>query len=69
MAYSAAMDSISSSLALNQATSQNKLGVAVLKTAAQNDQQMAALIAQVAQAGQVQASNPTHLGQSLDTYA
>ncbi|HEX8978956.1 MAG TPA: putative motility protein [Parasulfuritortus sp.] len=61
------MDSIASALAVNQAVYQNNLGTSVLKMAIQSDQQMAALMAQTAQAGQ--ASNPAHLGQSLDTYA
>jgi hypothetical protein len=63
------MDSITSALAANQANTQYKVGIAVMKQAAQSDQQMAALIAQVAQAGQVQASNPPNLGQNLDTFA
>jgi len=63
------MDSITSALAAIQANTQNKLGIAVLKQATQSDQQMAALIAQVAQAGQVQASNPPGLGQNIDTFA
>lgn len=63
------MDSISSALAVNQAAYQNKLGTSVLKMAIQGEQQMSALLAQVAQSGQAQASNPVHLGQNLDTYA
>lgn len=61
------MDSIASAVAVNQAVYQNNLGTSVLKMAIQSNQQMVALLTQVAQAGQ--ASNPAHLGQSLDTYA
>jgi len=63
------MDGISSALALNQAMTQQQLGLSVLKQAAQNEQQIANLVSQVAQAGQVQASNPAHLGQQIDVYA
>ena len=63
------MDGISSALALNQAMTQQQLGLAVLKQAVQSEQQIANLVTQVAQAGQVQASNPSHLGQQLDTHA
>jgi hypothetical protein len=63
------MDSVSSALAANQAIYQNKLATSVLKMAVQTDQQMAAVLAQVAQAGQAQSANPAHLGQSLDTFA
>ncbi|MDR3395195.1 MAG: putative motility protein [Parasulfuritortus sp.] len=63
------MDSISSALAASQAVYQSKLGASVLKMAVQSDQQMAALLAQITQAGQAQAANPAGLGQSLDTFA
>lgn len=63
------MDSIAPALAATQANPRNAFGMSVMKMAVQNDQQMAAMLSQLAQAGQVQASNPPHLGQSLDTYA
>jgi hypothetical protein len=63
------MDSISSALAASQAVYQNKLATSVMKMAVQSDQQMAALLAQVTQAGQTQAANPAGLGQSIDTFA
>lgn len=62
------MEAVSSALAA-QASTQNQLGTTMVKLAAQNDQQMVAMLSQAAQSGQVLASNPPHLGQSLDTYA
>ncbi|TCJ11744.1 putative motility protein [Parasulfuritortus cantonensis] len=63
------MDSVSSALAASQSLTQSQVGMATLKMAVQAEQQMAAMLAQAAQSGQVLASNPAHLGQSLDTYA
>jgi hypothetical protein len=69
MAYSADMDSLTSALAASQNAYQSNLNVAVLKMAAQSDQQVAGLVAQAVEAGKAAASNPSHLGQQLDTYA
>lgn len=63
------MEGISAALAASQGMTQSQIGMAAFKMAMQNEQQMAALLAQAAQAGQVLAANPAHLGQSLDTYA
>ena len=63
------MDAISSAVAVNQAAYQDQMGILAIKLAAQSQQQMVALLAQAAQAGQAAASNPSHLGQSIDTYA
>ncbi|MDD4881471.1 MAG: putative motility protein [Gallionellaceae bacterium] len=61
------MEALSSTLAA--AATQSQLGTTMVKLAAQDDQQMAAMLSQVARSGQALASNPAHLGQSLDTYA
>jgi len=63
------MDGISTALAVNQAMLQNQIGLEVVKMAIQSQQQMVALLSQVAQSGQALASNPDHLGQLLDTLA
>jgi hypothetical protein len=63
------MEGISAALATNQAMLQNQIGLEMVKMAAENQQQMVALLAQAAQGGQAVASNPAHLGQALDTYA
>lgn len=63
------MDSITSALAATQAMTQNQIGLAAMKMAIESERQMAALLSQVAQSGAALASNPAHLGQSLDTYA
>lgn len=57
------MDGITAALAAQQAMTQNLIGMEMIKMAAQNQQQMVALLSQVV------ASNPAHLGQSLDTFA
>ncbi len=59
------MDGISSALALNQAMTQNQIALEMVKMAMENQQQMVALLSEAVQA----ASNPAHIGQSLDTYA
>ena len=63
------MEGISAAVAANQAMTQQQLGMEVMKMAVQSQQQMAALLNQAAQTGATLASNPAHLGQSLDTYA
>jgi len=57
------MEGITAALAAQQAMTQNQIGMEIIKMAAQNQQQMVALLSQVV------ASNPAHLGQSLDTFA
>lgn len=63
------MDGISTALAVNQTMIQSQLGLAAVKMAAESQQQLVALLAQAAQSGQSLASNPAHLGQSIDTFA
>ncbi|NTV96410.1 MAG: putative motility protein [Thiobacillus sp.] len=63
------MEGISAALASNQAMTQSQIGLAAMKMAMQAEQQVVAMLAQAAQAGQSLASNPAHLGQSLDIYA
>jgi len=63
------MDSISTALAANQSMIQSQLALAVVKMAAESQQQLVALLTQAAQSGQSLASNPAHLGQSIDTFA
>lgn len=63
------MDGISTGLALNQAMTQNQIALAVTKMAIESQQRMVALLTEVAQSGQVAATNPAHLGQSIDTFA
>lgn len=60
------MDAIAAAVAANQAQIQSQIGLAVVKMAIENQQQLVALLSQAVQAGAV---NPAHLGQSLDTYA
>ena len=63
------MNDLSAALAVNQAMTQNQLGMAIFKMANENQQQLVAMLSQLAQAGPTLASNPAHLGQSIDTYA
>lgn len=63
------MEGVTAALAATQAMTQNQLGMAAFKMAVQAEQQMVAMLTQAAQSGQSLASNPAHLGQSLDTYA
>jgi hypothetical protein len=63
------MDGISTALAVNQALLQNQIGLEVVKMAIQSQQQLVAILSQVAESGQALASNPAHLGQLLDTFA
>lgn len=63
------MDNLSALLSASQTPTRQAIAMESVKMALQSEQQMAALLAQAAQAGQVTASNPPHLGQSLDTYA
>ncbi len=63
------MDNIAALLSASQAPTRQAIAMESVKMAIQSEQQMAALLAQVAQAGQASAANPAHLGQSLDTYA
>ena len=58
------MEAITAALAVNQAQIQSQISLAVVKMAVENQQQLAAILSQT-----VQAANPAHLGQSLDTYA
>jgi hypothetical protein len=58
------MDGISSGLAVNQGMALGQASLLAVKLAARQQQQMAALLAQVSQA-----ANPAHLGQNIDTYA
>jgi hypothetical protein len=60
------MDGITSALAAQQSLYQDQIGLVAMKQAAQNQQQMAAMLAQAAQQAAV---NPAHLGQNIDTYA
>lgn len=63
------MDNIAALLSASQTPTRQAIAMESVKLAIQSEQQMAALLAQVAQAGQTAAANPAHLGQSLDTYA
>jgi hypothetical protein len=60
------MDGIESVLGARQAAYQEQISLLAVKLAARNQQQMADLLAQVAQQASV---NPAHLGQNVDTYA
>jgi hypothetical protein len=61
------MDGISSALATQQAMTQNLISLEVFKMAMQSQQQVIALLDQATSAAL--ASNPAHLGQSIDTFA
>lgn len=63
------MDGVSSTLAASQSLYQGQISLLALRMTAQNQQQLAALLAQAAQAAQAIAVNPAHLGQGLDVYA
>ena len=63
------MNDLSAALAVNQAMTQNQLGMEIFEMANKNQQQLAAMLSQLALAGATLASNPAHLDQSIDTYA
>jgi hypothetical protein len=63
------MDNIAALLSASQMPTRQAIAMETVKMALQSEQQMAALLAQSAQAGQTAYANPAHLGQSLDTYA
>lgn len=63
------MDSIAAAAGLNQAATQQQIALAILKQNAQAQQQLVDVLLAGAQAGQTLASNPPHLGQTLDTFA
>lgn len=63
------MDGISDTLAMQQANTQNEFSLIAVKLAAESQQRLVALLGEAVQSGQALASNPPHLGQSLDTFA
>jgi hypothetical protein len=63
------MDNLSALLPASQTPTRQAIAMESVKLALQSEQQMATLLAQAAQAGQIAAANPPHLGQSLDIYA
>jgi hypothetical protein len=63
------MDSITAAVAINQSGTQQQIALAILKQAAQSQQMLVNVLLENAQAGQALAANPSHLGQTLDTFA
>lgn len=60
------MDGIAAALGAQQSASQEAVSMIALKLAMQNQQRLAELLAQAAR---MNAVNPAHLGQNIDTYA
>ncbi len=63
------MDALASAVAVNQAMTQQQLGLLIVKQAIESQQQLIGLLSEAVQSGQLASGNPAHLGQSIDTFA